>query len=83
LNVLGSLVVIQNFFTENFYWSQRTKTEPAGGPRNLLCKGCAINSAAREHSRMKKWIVFNREGLGWETGIEPATFGATDRRSTS
>jgi len=21
--------------------------------------------------------------LGWETGIEPATFGATDRRSTS
>jgi len=25
----------------------------------------------------------NWEGLGWETGIEPATFGATDRRSTS
>ena len=24
-----------------------------------------------------------KEGLGWETGIEPATFGATDRRSTS
>ena len=21
--------------------------------------------------------------LGWETGIEPATFGATDRRSTA
>ncbi len=21
--------------------------------------------------------------LGWETGLEPATFGATDRRSTS
>jgi hypothetical protein len=21
--------------------------------------------------------------MGWETGIEPATFGATDRRSTS
>jgi len=21
--------------------------------------------------------------VGWETGIEPATFGATDRRSTS
>jgi len=25
----------------------------------------------------------NWKGLGWETGIEPATFGATDRRSTS
>jgi hypothetical protein len=23
------------------------------------------------------------EFVGWETGIEPATFGATDRRSTS
>src|ERR1700751_4065365 len=26
---------------------------------------------------------FYWEFLGWETGIEPATFGATDRRSTS
>jgi hypothetical protein len=26
-------------------------------------------------------LVFTR--LGWETGFEPATFGATDRRSTS
>jgi hypothetical protein len=26
---------------------------------------------------------FLRLELGWETGIEPATFGATDRRSTS
>jgi hypothetical protein len=25
----------------------------------------------------------SREELGWETGFEPATFGATDRRSTS
>ncbi len=24
-----------------------------------------------------------RMELGWETGIEPATFGATDRRSTA
>jgi hypothetical protein len=24
-----------------------------------------------------------RVKLGWETGFEPATFGATDRRSTS
>jgi hypothetical protein len=28
--------------------------------------------------------IRNRQiNMGWETGIEPATFGATDRRSTS
>ncbi len=29
-----------------------------------------------------KSCVFYGEFVGWETGIEPATFGATDRRST-
>ena len=34
----------------------------------------------REPKKSKK---SRRIRLGWETGIEPATFGATDRRSTS
>ncbi len=29
------------------------------------------------------WNRMIQRKLGWETGIEPATFGATDRRSTS
>jgi hypothetical protein len=33
-------------------------------------------------SKEKRESVIPNE-LGWETGFEPATFGATDRRSTS
>ena len=29
------------------------------------------------------FTYFIEDCLGWATGIEPATFGATDRRSTS
>ena len=39
--------------------------------------------ARARQNKIGKGLVLNWEGLGWETGIEPATFGATDRRSTS
>ncbi len=32
---------------------------------------------------MGKGFVFSWKGLGWETGIEPATFGATGDRASS
>jgi hypothetical protein len=54
-----------------------------GGSRELLCNSCAINLALSELGKIGKDFVFSWKGLGWETGIEPATFGATDRRSTS
>lgn len=39
--------------------------------------------ARARQNKIGKGLVLNWKGLGWETGIEPATFGATDRRSTS
>jgi hypothetical protein len=41
------------------------------------------NSIAGQHASPRTKRKGIREVLGWETGIEPATFGATDRRSTS
>jgi hypothetical protein len=59
------------------------KLSPRGGPRRPLCNGCAKNRPTLERAKIGKGFGFNRKALGWETGIEPATFGATDRRSTS
>jgi hypothetical protein len=42
------------------------------GPSGPPCLALAQRSATKTVGK-----------LGWETGIEPATFGATDRRSTS
>jgi hypothetical protein len=38
-----------------------------------------VSAATDGSSRERKSRIY----LGWATGIEPATFGATDRRSTS
>ena len=53
-----------------------------GGPFGSSVVGhIAICPGYYENMRFEKEAEENK--LGWETGIEPATFGATDRRSTS
>jgi hypothetical protein len=61
----------------------RGETRSPGGSRELLCNSCAMNFTLSVLGKIGKGFVFSRKDLGWETGIEPATFGATDRRSTS
>ena len=51
-------------------------TEVENGTR--MERGISSPSLRSDEKPLKHW-----EKLGWETGIEPATFGATDRRSTS
>ncbi len=57
----------------------------------LRVKGCVYISqntnripTSLKAGSVSQWMKMRKlVKLGWETGIEPATFGATDRRSTS
>jgi hypothetical protein len=53
------------------------------GPESCFATVVQMNFASGEPNKIGKDFVFSWKGLGWETGFEPATFGATDRRSTS
>src|SRR6266849_2883131 len=73
LLLLAGFVLLAGFMNAPLECAAARPGQGRGGRRDFGPRRWWMSTRLRE-----RYLVWGTTGMGWETGIEPATFGATD-----